>query len=72
MGNNEENSEVLWGNRKFYDIPENFIPHPTAESNEIKNKAPGALVEYIETNCLGRDMTFSGPFGKREGLIYLN
>lgn len=68
MADESSITDVGWGNRKFYDIPENFIQSSVEESSLEKIIDCKELIEYIETNCLGRDVVFSGPFGKREGL----
>ena len=62
-----QDGESSLGKRKFYDIPEIVIQSFTKGSNNETVVDYKCLVEYIERNCLGNDLTFTGPFGVRKG-----
>ena len=62
-------SEIYtWGERKFCDIPETYI-NSTIKNFKGSNENCGKLCEYIQRNCLGRDLELAGPFGRRKGLF---
>jgi hypothetical protein len=48
------------GDRKFYDLPKIERPEPRASAD------PERLGRYINANIIGRDVTFDGPFGRRQ------
>lgn len=51
-------------NRQFYSLPEESVASELAEdSTESKE----SLLTYIRNNVIGKDKTFSGPFGLRKG-----
>ena len=65
MAGSDENLNACFsGNRKFYDIPEAYVRPLGAWHRNVDYKA---VVENIETNCVGNDVTFTGPFGNRQG-----
>ncbi|KAG8224974.1 hypothetical protein J437_LFUL018414 [Ladona fulva] len=58
-----------FGHRKFYTLPEDY-PHSDSEVLKTKSKKcedSEKLIRYIEESVIGRDTTFSGPFGRRKG-----
>lgn len=66
-------SKKSFGNRKFYSLPDN----PNRVS---KNKFSGTsrkredivkLIKYIDDNVIGKNTTFSGPYGRRKGKMLL-
>eukprot|EP00794_Sanderia_malayensis_P006974 gene6974-7759_t len=56
------NIRMKFGDRKFYDIqiPSFFQCDDTRLNRE---KAAEKLFKYVEENCIGKDLIFSGPFG---------
>ena len=54
-------AESRQGDRKFYDLPKG--PRPNEDSSSAD---PRVLSEYINDNIIGRNVTFEGPFGKRQ------
>ncbi|XP_071445541.1 uncharacterized protein [Hetaerina americana] len=60
-------SSKAFGSRKFYTLPEDY-PHSDSEIVKSKSKKcedSEKLIKYIEENVIGRETTFSGPFGRR-------
>ena len=57
----------IWGERKFCNIPDTHINSSVKNKRSIEGSRK--LCEYIESNCLGKDFEFQGPFGKRKGLF---
>ncbi|XP_046395677.1 uncharacterized protein LOC124162951 [Ischnura elegans] len=60
-------SSRSFGSRKFYTLPEDY---PHSDSEVVKTKSTKCedsekLIRYIEENVIGRETTFSGPFGRR-------
>ncbi len=68
------------GNRKFYDLPtpgSGILDDGTQESVQNQENQKGNslseitkqtdLLSYISSNIIGREKTFSGPFGLRKG-----
>ena len=56
------------GSRKFYEIPRNlqYVRH----DREVKKyKKIEELFKYIENSCIGKDLTFTGPYGLRKGKL---
>ncbi|XP_015764731.1 PREDICTED: uncharacterized protein LOC107343660 [Acropora digitifera] len=57
------------GSRKFYDIPSENLQY-VRHDREVKNhKKIEELFKYIENSCIGKDLTFTGPYGLRK-VIY--
>lgn len=60
--------------RRFYSLPENPNRAP-------RNKFSGAcrkrediakLIKYVDDNVIGKNITFSGPYGRRKGEFYFS
>ena len=66
---NPVNSGSEAWSRKFYEIPsENllFVRH----NRKVKNlKKIGELFKYMKNRCIGKDLTFTGPYGLRKGTL---
>ena len=64
MTTNIEHIMSLHANRKFYDIPSE-----TAEEIDIRTDLPDRkeLLSLVCQSVIGKDKTFSGPFGLRKG-----
>lgn len=68
-------------NRKFYEIPEDETVREYSVSRKLQNltkETSGTdphgvqdLLTYIYENIIGRDKTFSGPFGIRKGIVLI-
>ena len=56
-------AESRQGDRKFYELPENITTRPKQDSCLAD---PSVLSRYINNNIIGRNVTFEGPFGKRQ------
>ena len=57
------------GSRKFYEIPSENLQY-VRHDREVKNhKKIEELFKYIENSCIGKDSTFTGPYGLRKGKI---
>ncbi|XP_074620328.1 uncharacterized protein LOC141879105 isoform X3 [Acropora palmata] len=57
------------GSRKFYEIPSENLQY-VRHDREVKNhKKIEELFKYIENSCIGKDLTFTGPYGLRK-VIY--
>ncbi|XP_074619620.1 uncharacterized protein LOC141878556 [Acropora palmata] len=57
------------GSRKFYEIPSENLQY-VRHDHEVKNhKKIEELFKYIENSCIGKDLTFTGPYGPRK-VIY--
>ena len=58
----------IHGSRKFYDIPSEELSNLRHRSQRNKKENNEKLLRYIEENCIGKDLTFSGPYGRRNGV----
>lgn len=56
------------GARKFYDIPIEELSNLRHRFHRKKERNTEKLLNYIEENCIGKDVTFSGPYGRRKGM----
>ena len=57
------------GSRKFYEIPSENLQY-VRHDREVKNhKKIEELLKYIENSCIGKDLTFTGPYGLRKGKL---
>lgn len=56
-----------WGERKFCDFADANIE--SAVKTRTSHEGCRKLCEYIESQCLGSDFEFTGPFGKRKGTL---
>ena len=59
-----------FGNRKFYSLPEEYHLKGGLRSRTYgkqKNEETNKLVKYIDENIIGKNTTFSGPYGRRKG-----
>ena len=67
LSTNIEHIMSLHANRKFYDIPSE-----TAEEIDIRTDLPDRkeLLSLVCQSVIGKDKTFSGPFGLRKGQHY--
>lgn len=64
------NSKKTYGNRKFYALPDEYPLRGTKlrGTQSAKKKEDAAkLVKYIDDNVIGKNTTFSGPYGRRKG-----
>ena len=59
----------MHGSRKFYEIlSENLLY--VRHDGKVKNlKKIEELFKYIENSCIGKDLTFTGPYGLRKGKL---
>ena len=55
------------GSRKFYDIPSEELTNIRHRYSLKKEKNTEELLNYIDKNCIGKDLTFTGPYGPRKG-----
>ena len=74
-----EDNEKLLGHRKFYDLPvSQVIPSENHCENSVTSETEGtgiklpqqkaSLLSFIDQNVIGKDKTFSGPYGLRKGI----
>jgi hypothetical protein len=64
------NSKKTYGNRKFYALPDEYPLRGTkvrATQSAKKNEDAVKLIKYIDDNVIGKNTTFSGPYGRRKG-----
>jgi hypothetical protein len=64
------NSKKTYGNRKFYALPDEYPLRGTkvrATQSGKKNEDAAKLIKYIDDNVVGKNTTFSGPYGRRKG-----
>ncbi|XP_068718445.1 uncharacterized protein [Montipora capricornis] len=59
------------GSRKFYEIPSEKLQHlKHSDNRKVKERETvEELFMYIEKSCIGKDVTFAGPYGLRK-IIY--
>ncbi len=55
------------GDRKFYRLPQEAQPQIGVKKNQIKSENMEDFMSYIDDNVIGRDSSFYGPFGQRQG-----
>jgi hypothetical protein len=63
-------SKKTYGNRKFYALPDEYPlrgPKFRATQSARKNEDAAKLIKYIDDNVIGKNTTFSGPYGRRKG-----
>lgn len=66
------NSKKTYGNRKFYALPDEYPLRGTkvrATQSAKKNEDAAKLIKYIDDNVIGKNTTFSGPYGRRKGKL---
>ena len=53
------------GSRKFYEIPSEKLQHlKHSDNRKVKERETvEELFMYIEKSCIGKDVTFAGPYG---------
>ncbi|KAL9973375.1 hypothetical protein ACROYT_G019827 [Oculina patagonica] len=54
------------GSRKFYDIPSEELTNLRHSYSLKKEKNIEELLDYIDQSCIGKDITFTGPYGPRK------
>ncbi|KAJ9599552.1 hypothetical protein L9F63_009950, partial [Diploptera punctata] len=62
-------SKKAYGNRKFYALPDEYpLRYPKVRSSHgtKKNEDAVKLIKYIDDNVIGKNTTFSGPYGRRK------
>ncbi|XP_050434558.1 uncharacterized protein LOC126841860 [Adelges cooleyi] len=52
-----------FANRKFYALPDDYVK---ASKPLHKSADPAKLLKYVDENVIGKNSTFSGPFGRRK------
>lgn len=57
--------DISHANRKFYEIPSQSSVHE--ESKQKNDLGQKDLLTLVNGNVVGKDKTFSGPFGLRKG-----
>ena len=55
------------GSRKFYEIPSEELTHFRHSYKLKKGRNIEELLTYIDQSCIGKDVSFSGPYGLRKG-----
>jgi hypothetical protein len=63
-------SKKTYGNRKFYALPDEYPLKGTkvrATHGAKRNEDAAKLIKYIDDNVIGKNTTFSGPYGRRKG-----
>jgi len=63
-------SKKTYGNRKFYALPDDYSLRGTkvrATHGAKKNEDAAKLIKYIDDSVIGKNTTFSGPYGRRKG-----
>ncbi|KAH9373372.1 hypothetical protein HPB48_018425 [Haemaphysalis longicornis] len=54
--------------RKFYDLPEAYAVRSFNQAVKTKKVVgDGQFMDYINSNIIGKDATFLGPYGRRKG-----
>lgn len=53
-----------FANRKFYALPDDYVK---VSKSSQKSADPAKLVKYVDENVIGKNSTFSGPYGRRKG-----
>jgi hypothetical protein len=64
------NSKKTYGSRKFYALPDEYplrVTKVRATQSAKKNEDAAKLIKYIDDNVIGKNTTFSGPYGRRKG-----
>ena len=57
------------GIRKFYEIPSGNLPYVRHDRKVKKLEKIEELFKYIDNSCIGKDLTFTGPYGLRKGKL---
>jgi hypothetical protein len=66
-------TKKTYGHRKFYALPDDYPLRGTkvrAAYGSKKNEDAAKLIKYIDDNVIGKNTTFSGPYGRRKGTSY--
>lgn len=58
---------LKYGSRKFYEIPSEELTHLRHDYKVKKGEKVEELLSYIEQSCIGKDVTFTGPYGLQKG-----
>lgn len=64
-------TKKTYGNRKFYALPDEYPLRGTkvrAGYGTKKNEDAAKLIKYIDDYVIGKNTTFSGPYGRRKGM----
>ncbi|XP_069696202.1 uncharacterized protein [Periplaneta americana] len=62
-------SKKVYGNRKFYALPDDYplrVSKGRGTHGAKKNEDTAKLIKYIDDNVIGKNTTFSGPYGRRK------
>lgn len=64
--NSVKNTTKRFAHRKFYALPDDYakVTKPTQKTAD-----PAKLVKYVDENVIGKNSTFSGPYGRRKGTV---
>lgn len=62
--NSIKNTTKRFANRKFYSLPDDYVK---VTKSSQKSADPVKLVKYVDDNVIGKNSTFSGPYGRRKG-----
>ncbi|KAK7793284.1 hypothetical protein R5R35_006781 [Gryllus longicercus] len=63
-------TKKTFGNRKFYALPEEYplrVSKVRPSHTPKKTEETSKLIKYIDENVIGRNHTFTGPYGRRKG-----
>lgn len=61
--NTVKNTTKRFANRKFYALPDDYVK----VTKPIQKSAdPVKLIKYVDENVIGKNSTFSGPYGRRK------
>ena len=60
---------VKHGSRKFYEIPSKNLQCEKHDRKVKNRKKIEELFKCIENGCIGKDLTFTGPYGLRKGKL---
>lgn len=52
--------------RKFYDLPQSYSAESFKKSRSKQHACQTEFFSYIHDNVIGKDATFSGPFGRQQ------
>lgn len=66
---NHKMAALKHGSRKFYDIPSEELSNLRSRYSFKKENNIEELLKYIDQSCIGKDVTFSGPYGARKGKL---
>ncbi|KAI5739010.1 hypothetical protein M8J77_013820 [Diaphorina citri] len=59
--------KTSFGNRKFYALPEEYAVRSSKFKSVSKKEDVTKLIKYIDDSVIGKNTSFTGPYGRRKG-----